>query len=466
MKTKSAVIRLVLRTNKKLANGYHPIMLRVSFGYRKEKSTGYCCDSVHWDKKNQLVTAGFQNAAMINAFITELKHNIVARKLRFEMEGRIYTPEMLLDDFRPEYSARSGVFRDIMEKLLAEKPIENNTKAYYRYSYRMLADFMNNPSFLINDLTENKMRLFIKSMLKNVTEGTVYTVCAKIAAVSNYAIEQGILREDDYCFKRFKYAHVVKRANKTAYIDLANLIRMKKYYLNLVTEGNNENWTFKEGALERLRKRTSKEFALCFWLAMLKLNGSAPIDVALLKIDHLKIRNFCDGKGVSRKYYCFDYKRAKTGIPVRPRIVCDRLALAIFQPFIETASLRDGYIFPIVQNDKQSLLRERSYDSIKLAVQYVAKVSLKWMSEICKEINEEVERINNKTGQNMPLIDLERLSCYNMRHSFAMAYLSSPGANINSLASLLARSPNNIGTYITQLSQDQDLIASVAQMGI
>ena len=47
-----------------------------------------------------------------------------------------------------------------------------------------------------------------------------------------------------------------------------------------------------------------------------------------------------------------------------------------------------------------------------------------------------------------------------------MAYLSSPGANINSLASLLARSPNNIGTYITQLSQDQDLIASVAQMGI
>ena len=167
-----------------------------------------------------------------------------------------------------------------------------------------------------------------------------------------------------------------------------------------------------------------------------------------------------------RQYYCFDYKRAKTGISVRPRIVCDRLAVAIFQPFIDTCSSREGYIFPIVQNDKQSLLKQRTYDSVKLAVQYVAKVSLKWVRKICAEINEEVERINNQTGQSMPLIDLERLSCYNMRHSFAMAYLSSPGANINSLASLLARSPNNIGTYITQLSQDQDLIASVAQMGI
>jgi hypothetical protein len=53
-----------------------------------------------------------------------------------------------------------------------------------------------------------------------------------------------------------------------------------------------------------------------------------------------------------------------------------------------------------------------------------------------------------------------------MRHSFAMAYISTPGANINALASLMGRSPNSIGTYITQLHHDYDLIASVADMGI
>lgn len=199
---------------------------------------------------------------------------------------------------------------------------------------------------------------------------------------------------------------------------------------------------------------------------MLKLNGSAPIDVALLKAENLRVRNLVDGKGVARKYYCFDFKRAKTRIPVRPRIVCDRLSMAIFQPFVETCMMREGFVFPIVQNNERNLLGSRSYDGVKWAVQYVAKVSLKWMKGICGEINKDVICENAQTGRDMPLIDIEHLSCYNMRHSFAMAYLSSPGANINALASLLGRSPNNIGTYITQLSQDQDLIASVAEIGI
>lgn len=466
MKVQSAVIKLVLRTNKTLADGSHPIMLRVSFGYRKEKSTGYSCDIEHWDKRNQLIRGDFRNAAVVNKIITEHKNKVVVRKLKFEMEGRKYTPDMLLDDLRPEYSANTSVFKDIMERLLREKPLDNSTKAHYRYAFRLLSDFMGKDSFLINDLTEHKMRNFIKETLQRVTEGTLHTACSKIASVSNYAMVHGLLKEDEYCFKRIRYGKLVKKANKTAYIDKDNLLRLEDYYLRLVTEGNDRNWQFRKGVEKKLRKRTSKEFALCFWLAMLKLNGSAPIDVALLRSENFTIRHFMDEQGTSHKYYCFDFKRAKTGCDVRPRIICDRLAMAIFQPFIETSHLRNGYIFPIIQNDKRTLKIDRTYDSIKLAVQYVAKVSLKWMKTICGEINSKVEQENQETGQNRPLIDIERLSCYNMRHSFAMAYLSSPGANINALASLLARSPNSIATYITQLSHDYNLIASVAEIGI
>ncbi len=88
------------------------------------------------------------------------------------------------------------------------------------------------------------------------------------------------------------------------------------------------------------------------------------------------------------------------------------------------------------------------------------------MRAVCTEINGEVERLNRESGQCLPLIDISQLSCYNMRHSFAMAYLSSPGANVNALATLLARSPNTIGTYITQLSNDQRLIQIVEGLGI
>ena len=199
---------------------------------------------------------------------------------------------------------------------------------------------------------------------------------------------------------------------------------------------------------------------------MLKLNGSAPVDVALLKTDNFSNKVIVDEQGRSHDYYCFDFQRSKTGMHVRPRIRCDGLAKAVFQPLIDSAQLRDGYIFPIVQNDSHSIKQNRTDEGIRCAVQHIACTTKKKMKMVCEEINKEVEQINRETGQCRPLINISQLSCYNMRHSFAMAYLSTPGANVNALATLLARSPNTIGTYITQLSNDQQLVHLVEEMGI
>lgn len=471
MKVQSAVVRLVLRTNKVLANGEHPIMLRVNFGYMREKSTGYSCDVAHWDKKNQLVRKGVKNAALINQVITKYKDKVVARKLQYEMKGMGYTPDMLLEGFKEEEDIRSHVFADIMDRMLSERMPRTGTRAQYQYAFRQLSLTMGNMRFLVEDVTEKKIRVFVEQMLERVSEGTVHTACAKIAAVCNYAIDNNLLDPENYCFRRLKYAKLVRKANKTAYIDKANLMRMEQYYLRLVTEdvdssGTGATWRFKEGAVERIRDRRTLEFALAFWLAMLKLNGSAPIDVALLRAENFSVRSYADSQGVGHRYYCFDFKRAKTGMPVRPRVECDRLSMAIFEPFVHSANLREGYIFPIAQNDRHTLRPNRSYEGIQNAIRHVAHSTLQKMKVVCVEINHEVEELNRATGQQRPLINIAELSCYNMRHSFAMAYLSTPGANINALASLMARSPNSIGTYITQLHHDYDLIASVADMGI
>ncbi len=471
MKVQSAVVRLVLRTNKVLANGEHPIMLRVNYGYMREKSTGYSCDVAHWDRKNQLVRKGFKNAVLINQVITNYKDKVVARKLHYEMKGKGYTPDMLLEGFKEEEDIRSHVFADIMDRMLSERMPRTGTRAQYQYAFRQLSLTMGNMRFLVEDVTEKKIRVFVEQMLERVSEGTVHTACAKIASVCNYAIDNNLLDPENYCFRRLKYAKLVRKANKTAYIDKDNLMRMEQYYLRLVTEdvdssGTGTTWRFKEGAVERIRDRRTLEFALAFWLAMLKLNGSAPIDVALLRAENFSVRSYADSQGVGHRYYCFDFKRAKTGMPVRPRVECDRLSMAIFEPFVHSAHLREGYIFPIAQNDRHTLRPNRSYEGIQNAIRHVAHSTLQKMKVVCVEINHEVEELNRATGQQRPLINIAELSCYNMRHSFAMAYLSTPGANINALASLMARSPNSIGTYITQLHHDYDLIASVADMGI
>ena len=466
MKVYSAVVRLVLRTNKTLANGLHPIMLRVSFGYTKEKSTGYSCDTAHWDKKNQLVKKGFEHAEIINRIITEYKNKVVERKLRLEMSGMRYTPDMLLDDSRTDFSARTHEYKAIMEDFLSDRQIRKSTKVYYDYAYRLLAEFMGNEHFLVNDLTENRMAAFIKQAKEHLSEGTIHTACAKIAAVCHHAMAKGMLQACDYCFQLKPYARMVRKANRKAYIDKDNLIRIEEYYLRLVTEDTEKGWQFRDGAEERIRKRSTAEFALCFWIAMLKLNGSAPIDVALLRSDNYSLRHIADEHGQITSYYCFDFKRSKTGTFVRPRIRCDRLAKAVFQPLLDSAGLRDGFLFPIVQNDSHTLKQNRTEEGIRCAVQHIACSTKKRMRTICEEINAEVEKVNRETGQCRPLINISQLSCYNMRHSFAMAYLSSPGANVNALATLLARSPNTIGTYITQLCNDQQLVQLVSGLGI
>ena len=466
MKVQSAIIKLVLRSNKTLANGLHPIMLRVSFGYMKERATGYSCSVEFWDKKNEQVKPGFSHAAEINKIITDFKNKIVDRKFQLELMGKKYTPDMLLDDNRLEYSARSHVYKDIMDMMIHEKQLGKSTVAHYTYSYKHLVKFMGNEHFLVNDLTEHRMLRFIKQMLEEVSEGTVHTACSKIAAVCNYAIMSGLLPAEDYCFQKLRYAKLARKANRKAYIDKGNLLRIEAYYLDLVTMEKGSSWVFKPDAERRLMNRNSLEFAVCFWLAMLKLNGSAPIDVALLREENVEVRHFTDGEGHSNRYYCFNFKRAKTGIDVRPRVVCDRLARAIFEPFLKSCHLRDGYVFPIIQNNAHSLQHQQTYEGKKRAVQYVADVSSKKMKKVCGEINLRTELHNQQTGQHLPLIDISNLSCYNMRHSFAMAYLSSPGANVNALASLMGRSPNSIGVYITQLNKDHDLIESVARIGI
>ena len=155
MKVFSAIVKLVLRKNKTLANGMHPIMLRVSFGCQREKSTGYCCDVAHWDKKNQMVKPGFDNSEKINKIITEFKTRIINRKLQFEMAGKKYTPDMLLDDSRLDFNAQSNVFKNVMMDLLAEKHIRKGTQAHYLYAFKQLAAFDVYAKVCIQNAAEN-----------------------------------------------------------------------------------------------------------------------------------------------------------------------------------------------------------------------------------------------------------------------------------------------------------------------
>ena len=87
MKVSSAVIKLVLRKNKTLADGTHPIMLRVSYNGMKEKSTHCSCLEKEWDAKNmqlrEITVRGVKYFA-IDTFRSKTRKPV---KIRVRMEG-------------------------------------------------------------------------------------------------------------------------------------------------------------------------------------------------------------------------------------------------------------------------------------------------------------------------------------------------------------------------------------------
>ena len=72
-------------------------------------------------------------------------------------------------------------------------------------------------------------------------------------------------------------------------------------------------------------------------------------------------------------------------------------------------------------------------------------------------INQDIARENALNHLTEPLVDLSQLVFYTQRHSFAQHYLNRPGATVNGLASLMARSHNTIATYLKQLTRDEEI---------
>ena len=70
MKRNLPSISAILYTSKTLANGEHPIMLRVSYnGQRKYKSLGFSCSEKLWNDKKQEVRLGHPLALNMNTII-------------------------------------------------------------------------------------------------------------------------------------------------------------------------------------------------------------------------------------------------------------------------------------------------------------------------------------------------------------------------------------------------------------
>lgn len=452
-KVSSATVRLVLKKSKVNDMGENPIYLSVCFNGRKERSTGVFILEKHWNQLREEIRKSCPNYPILNKMINDMKQRVIDRRNRFEYDGKVYTASMLLeDDIRVDLSASSNEYRLIYKEYVSKMGLNDNSIRLYDYNFNVLKKYFGRDNFLINDITLSEIKKLIKSL--GLSDNSIRGICGRIASVWNYAIDRGIVDASDYPFREWKYSQQYKKGNRTYYIDSGNLKKIYDYFFCHYLNVNGELFSYRDGVDIRLLKRSTKEFCLLYFLMLYRLNGSAPIDAALLKVDN------CSRVNIDNiDYWKVEFKRKKTGIPVVCLLKRDMLTMVGFEHYLGTAFMRGNYIYPVIKDG----MTEKQ---ITNAVAKFCMEANKWLREVCKEINGNTIRRNVKKGLQEPLIDVERVSLYTARHSFANSYLSQPGATVHALASLMARSPDTISTYIHQLQGDMEVANAVKDLPI
>ena len=432
-------------------NNEFPIYIVVCWKGRVEKSTGVSCLSKDWDSKREVVKRSCANSVVLNKMLYDIKQRVIQRKNDFEYKSQVYTAKMLIEDCVVDLDGRSNVYKDIMYRLIDERRLSMNSRKRYEYSYRKICEYLGRDEFIVDELNLGFVKDFSSWLCKSVCDGTIKDLLGCVAAVWNFAIDRRIVSDELFPFREFKFTTRFKRGERDYFLDVSHIKLLMDYWLDLVIERDGNRWHYKDGAYDLLRKRTSKEWGILWFLLCYKLNGSAPVDVALLKLSECKNIEI-NGE----RYWAIDFKRQKTKRDVHVRWKRDMFSIIALEHFMGDS--RNGYVYRVVDMDDE-------YKKLKQSSRN-AEVALKWVRKAFEEINGKIIQSNVDKGVREPLIEVQRVDMYTARHSFANHFINSPNATIGGLASLMARSPNTIATYVHQLTKDEEIASLVESMVI
>lgn len=446
MKTAQATINYYLKTAKVLADGSHPIMLRVSWHGFKDVSSHYSCTLKYWDKKNQCIKKGYSNFVVINYELNKLKSKIIARRDEFIRLGIDYTPQMLLASDEAKKGI-SNVVSELIESYFNEKELSNNSRKGWKYSSKMIEEF--SPRVIISEIDEGWCKRWGKWLIdQGLSEGTARTRLGHIAAIFRYACDKGLTDMSKYPYKDWHYTQKFKIAERIQYIDKRVVEVMKDYFLSKVIKmTSSKMFTYVDDSYINYKNRL---FVLYFWLLGYYLQGLSPIDICMLKKSDFEIKQV-NGED----WYCIDTSRMKTKVGVKIRLKVH----TIYSQVMIGRMLMEGdeWFLPIMHGlDGKDLDKCKNRLSSVMSYHLCNKLKDWW-----KELNQVIIQKNVDEDLALPLID-ESCTFYSYRHSFAQMYINNPQASPIALATLMGRSVNTLATYIQQLKEEDDLVKAVS----
>lgn len=441
MRVSIAVIKLVLRTNKVLSDGSHPIMLRCSFNGMKERSTGYSCSVKFWDKKNECVKKGFPNFVMVNYELRRLKDEAIRKRDEYIASGEVYSPSMILarDEVK---NAVTNDFSGLIERYILEKGLESRTIEKWRIVKRNVIKFAGR-DILVNEIDESFCRRYGRWLEeKGMTPGSIRSYLGKVGALCHFAIAKGLM--SSYPFTGWSYHKDYRESKSELYINHRTMDIMVNMFLDeVIVMGDNNRWRYRDGVIEKLLDIHSELYAHYLYVIGYYCKGLAPVDISMLKksdFRHIQLNGI--------NCYAIDGSRSKTGMLYKIRLEENCLlsnvlirTMFMFHP--------GEYFLPTLEGFSGDI-RKR----VNNLYTYHGEHLVEWF----QRINERIAEINveNEHRDDIPLIDLD-CRYYSYRHSFIMKELQKPTVNLLALAQSVGKSSHTLHQYISLLG-DVDLL--------
>ena len=211
-----ATVNLILYKSKKLKNGKHPIVLRITKNRkRKYVSLGYACTPDQWDEDREEFTTDFPKHKQRNRVLTKELFRAEDILDEFLDDGKDFT----LEDFRAKYVGVKPAdvfeyFDEVLESLREEGRIK--TAESYKGVKGALKNFHNKP-LLFNEINYAFLVKFEKHHRNKGSKDTSIGVYMRtLRAIINRAIKDKKCKAKHYPFKEYKISKLSKATKKRA----------------------------------------------------------------------------------------------------------------------------------------------------------------------------------------------------------------------------------------------------------
>ena len=469
MKRSLPTVSVILYKSKTLANGEHPIMLRLCYnGQRKYKSFGLSCSEKMWNEKKEEVRSTHPYAMSMNTLIRAEVDKANKKIMELERDKADYSVTTLVKDLSKSAPTTTSLFDMFEERISYFKSTHShNTATGYRTLLNTIKRYTEDIDYELFEVDTEWIRSFEVYLRDNYKDTSIKKFFDCFKAVMNRAVELGYIKAspfDDYRLIRPLDTKTPKRA-----LSVDEMMTLMRYYMKTYGFGNKPkpnlektkvrywNAKFRRRAHTKLTPIDAEQLSLALFICSYMFQGLALVDLANLKWGDIRDIEVLDKEKYARDsgefgidyanehkevkdYYEINVARSKTNKPVR--ILVEEMTLLPFLlPFTEAIKnvpddeVDDMYVFPIYS--EQDDTPEKRFGRMTYA-NYLVNVNLK--------------RIAERLG-------MKHLTFYSARHTYASA-LYHANVPMGLIAQNMGRNPADIETYLKDFDRDSVIEAN------